>query len=233
MANAYSKSRFGFTLLELLIGIAILAVLLALLIPAAPKLVERSKATKCVNNMRQLGFGLLAYAGEHNGRFPTMPDADDIAAKDTSKGWQGQIADYIGYNSNTGNPPVFACPSGIRNPKSIPLGHWRGYAMNEIVQDAFYQNHTIFGDGRQALLLEFWVADTHSMAGVIMLGGTSQINFGQKTRMAWRHNGAMNVLRKDGSVIQSGPGQTGTGADVNWWYRGDGTVWRDGQFRSQ
>ena len=36
--------------------------------------------------------------------------------------------------------------------------------------------------------------------------------------LAWRHNGGMNFLRSDGSVIMTKPGNSGEGADIIWFY---------------
>jgi hypothetical protein len=112
-----------------------------------PGNIEKSRSAKCISNMRQLGTALLTYAGENNGKFPPLPTPEVIASKDTTKGWQGLIADYVGYSEKTGAPPVFTCPSGTYDRKIAAYGQWRGYALNEFVQDEYYQNNTVFGNG--------------------------------------------------------------------------------------
>lgn len=62
--------RSGFTLLELLITIGIIATLMAVLIPTTQTVRQQARKSVCASNLRQIGQSLLLYVQDHKNRLP-------------------------------------------------------------------------------------------------------------------------------------------------------------------
>lgn len=60
----------AFTLMDLLVSIAIISVLIAILLPAISKVKESTRRVICGSNIRQLGLGVSEYANDHRERLP-------------------------------------------------------------------------------------------------------------------------------------------------------------------
>ena len=62
----------GFTLIELLVVISIIALLLAILMPALQRIKSQAKAVACQSNLRQWGLCFKMYTDDNNGRFSNV-----------------------------------------------------------------------------------------------------------------------------------------------------------------
>lgn len=78
MRHARRHSR-GFTLTELLVVIGIIAVLIALLLPALSKARAAVRRVACASNLHQLGVAIHAYANESQGAIPFGPAAPPMS----------------------------------------------------------------------------------------------------------------------------------------------------------
>src|SRR5436853_6813988 len=64
------NSPRGFTLVELLVVIGIIALLISILLPALNKARESARQVQCLSNMKQLSVAVVSFANEHKGWMP-------------------------------------------------------------------------------------------------------------------------------------------------------------------
>lgn len=115
-----SNRRAGFTLVELLVVIGIIALLISILLPTLSSARRSSKSLACLSNQRQIGIGINQFAQEHDGWLP-KPQWNDYPnpvmgrAFDTGKVDWGYRSPYWQWdyvlNQDGMDKNVFLCPS--------------------------------------------------------------------------------------------------------------------------
>ena len=106
--NMKSKSQRGFTILELLTTIAVIAILAAILVPVTGVVRESARRSHCANNLRQIGMSFQLYASGHNNRLPAnIEEMGGVWAWDVTV---NVIDDLI--NAGGGERDMFFCRSG-------------------------------------------------------------------------------------------------------------------------
>jgi prepilin-type N-terminal cleavage/methylation domain-containing protein len=92
-----SASRRGFTLVELLIVIAIIGTLVGLLLPAVQAARERARQAECLNKLKELGLAVTSYTTSKNGEFPGLMQVQKL---------DPSMADQFTGTPATGGTPV-------------------------------------------------------------------------------------------------------------------------------
>lgn len=187
-----SRGR-AFTLLDVLVSIAVIAILIAILAPTLSKVQETSRRVVCASNLRQAGLAVQMYADDWRGLLPpsaflrgeegesaemmTLRLSPDVRIRVTRDGWDGLGLLYRAeYLPAAG---VYYCPSHHGDhPYQVYEPQWQG-ASGEIVGNYHFRGEDT--DGRRALYAFY--PETAITAD------------GMRTQDDYNHNTGINVLR--------------------------------------
>jgi len=124
MTRFNRRRTMGFTLVELLVVIGIIALLISILLPALNAARERANRVKCSSNLRQIGVGMMLYANDNKGQYPRVRYTPGTAIKAFTK--PAAIDPFLAAGPDINdctaamfllirqadlNPEVFVCPS--------------------------------------------------------------------------------------------------------------------------
>ena len=96
-----AKKQAGFTLIEILVVLAIIAILMSFIFPAVSRAKEQANVTKCISNVKQVALALTMYAGDHDDELPAV----NQTLKDS---W---VAEMIKGSYLKPKSPILHCPS--------------------------------------------------------------------------------------------------------------------------
>lgn len=108
------KKQKKFTLVELLVVVAVIAILASLLMPALQSARERAKDSLCKANLKQLGYGYVLYSSDWNDYLPSC-----------NSPWCAKLPEYV--NQKDGFNGIFICPAASKT-YSVPSK--RSYSHN-------------------------------------------------------------------------------------------------------
>ena len=103
-----SRTGRGFTLVELLVVIGIIAILVAMLLPALSQARQQAKAVACASNLKQIGQALQIYSNNWRG-WVYPPDLG--AGHPRDQRWPVHV-----FKPAVWNPPVMLCPGDVPEP---------------------------------------------------------------------------------------------------------------------
>jgi prepilin-type N-terminal cleavage/methylation domain-containing protein/prepilin-type processing-associated H-X9-DG protein len=118
------KGINGFTLVELLVVVAIIGILIGLLLPAVNAARKSARMTQCANNVKQMGLALILFADSHGGE---LPKTSDTEFADLKNAWIYTLGPFM-ENVDT----IRICPEDL-------LGEYRlkkkgtSYVLNDYV----------------------------------------------------------------------------------------------------
>jgi prepilin-type processing-associated H-X9-DG protein/prepilin-type N-terminal cleavage/methylation domain-containing protein len=208
VVNSNSIVKRAFTLVELLVVIGILALLIAILLPALTVANEQAKSVQCLSNLRQLGLAAQMYVMRSGGSYPI---AQDGTAEWDFKIENGQVLPGILWWGSA-SLKIQQCPScEIKSPtvtdpftgynyNTSYIGHGTGefhVAPAKASRVKRSSEVAIFGDGgyfggtnkyMRAPLTDNPVTDGDTIGLATRAAGTQ----------AFRHRGRTNVLFCDG-----------------------------------
>jgi prepilin-type N-terminal cleavage/methylation domain-containing protein len=96
----------GFTLVELLVVIAVIAILAALLMPVFSRAKEAARKAGCISNVQQINRALLMYADDHADVIRGLTNNDPIYFT-----YKNSMGPYLSRTGGDTNDSLFACPS--------------------------------------------------------------------------------------------------------------------------
>lgn len=133
--------QVGFTLVELLVVIGIIAVLISILLPSLAKARESAGRVGCASNLRQIGLGLSSYSNENRGFLPPPGGQAFTHGGGAQPSWDIAIMKYLGMKGGWDwgnfepvpdgyNVGVFHCPLDTQEYSVSPRKPRRSYGIS-------------------------------------------------------------------------------------------------------
>src|SRR5689334_10223488 len=114
----FKTRRNGFTLVELLVVIGIIALLIGILLPVLGRARSAARQTKCASNLRSVGQGLMVYAADFKGAFPAayiykgMQIGANVQTPDAATQGYVHWSSFIYNNKSHSGPGIFQSTVG-------------------------------------------------------------------------------------------------------------------------
>ncbi|MCC6423854.1 MAG: DUF1559 domain-containing protein [Phycisphaerales bacterium] len=208
-----TKRIRGFTLVELLVVIGIIALLISILLPALNKARRSAQTVACASNLRQLGLAMTMYANANRDVFPpTYWESTWWWNGHTTYTsiWAAFIGKYVGWNEDSVNfilPKLFICPSyepaiDVNWASTAPNWANVSYGYNYLKLGITMwtpiptKRTSIRRPADKILLADSGYSPLYPPGGIIILSADTS----QGYLLSKRHNNGSNILFIDGHV---------------------------------
>jgi prepilin-type N-terminal cleavage/methylation domain-containing protein len=156
----FVRPRFqGFTLIELLVVISIIAVLVAVLLPALKNARDHARAAQCSSNLKQFGMAFGQYANDNREFLPTLGDYPEnlrpyqktdnwiylLSRQPVNRPYLPSKSNPYGYKSFKLVSDVWACPNDKRTPDSNGNVNGPSYGINPFLTGFYHSGYGITG----------------------------------------------------------------------------------------
>jgi len=139
------QPRSGFTLVELLVVIGIIALLISILLPSLNRARGAAQSVQCLSNLRQVGQSMLMYTSDHQGRLP-YGNTWSFGSNPRGDTFHAALSRYTCRNYDDNSIPWSAKNNFVIGPKGVmPKGIWTCPSLTDI-SDALAAagNHAVF-----------------------------------------------------------------------------------------
>ena len=194
--GAHTGPRHAFSLLELIVVIAITVAMTGLLMPAIRQVHENAHRLICMSNMQQLGSGFIMYSNDNKDFLPFSAMLNKQSPKDlmvarmksNQDGWDGIGLLFL--HNYCGAPECYYCPS---HHGDHPFERYSRNWYRPVSGDIIFTNYHYSGDVE-------WDASNPRRRRITDGAGLVLATDGLRTTADFNHVEGMNVLRADGSV---------------------------------
>jgi prepilin-type N-terminal cleavage/methylation domain-containing protein len=110
----------AFTLVEMLVAIAVIAILAALLFTTLGAAKTKARQTTCLDNLRQINLGVRMYSDDSSDATPSLGNAARTNAISLYAGYKNLMKSYVGLNgASSPRDALFACPADTFYPSFL------------------------------------------------------------------------------------------------------------------
>jgi len=197
---SFESGKSGFTLIEMLVVIAIIALLTSILVPTVSRTLDRARRTQSTSNLRQIGQAFHLYVSEPSNRNQEFPATVASDGGPHGTPWFFKIAPYLQREAgNAGDlDRVFRCPVWARIYQRSAQSDWN--------QLGYGKNFKLFGSPTQPGWNEQTLSTRHRLSEIT--NPSSTVLVADERTWNWHvHSGNIDSLFENGRYFDKSLGR--------------------------